>query len=252
VAITRNPDSDASKALAAKGMTVRKADLNSVDSLVAAFEGCDGAFVIANFWEGMNATKEMEHYKNATDALKQVGGFKHVVFSTLEETNVPHNSDFKTLEEHPTGHMKVPHFDGKARAEAYFEGLPTTFMVTSCYFENFTSFFAFTKNADDDTYTFTLPLSDKKIPWTVLSDLGVLVASAMGKDDMVGKRMGQATFFASGDDLTNIFSEATGKTIQYNALPWETFASFGFPGAEELAQMFESWIRYVCLNARSC
>jgi len=54
VAITRNPDSDAAKALAARPhTTVRKGDLNDVDSLVAATEGCDGAFVIANFWEGM-------------------------------------------------------------------------------------------------------------------------------------------------------------------------------------------------------
>jgi uncharacterized protein YbjT (DUF2867 family) len=243
VAITRDPDSSKAKDLAALPNTaVKKADLNDVNSLVEAFRGCDGAFIIANFWEGMNAAKEMEQYKNATDALRQVGTVKHVVFSTLEESNIPINEDFKTLEEHPTGDMKVPHFDGKARAEKYFEGLPTTFMVTSCYFENFTSFFSFAKQ-DDNSYTFTLPLGDKKIPWTISSDIGLLVASTFGNADLIGKRIGQASFLASGQDLADIFSKATGKVIKYNCVDWKTYASFGFPGASEMAQMFELWLR---------
>jgi uncharacterized protein YbjT (DUF2867 family) len=243
VAITRNVDSDRAKALAETPNTeVRKADLNDVDSLVAAFEGCDGAFIIANFWEFMDAGKEMEQYKNAATALKKNGEMKHVVFSTLEETNIPACADFKTLEEHETGPMKVPHFDGKSRAEAYFDGLPVTFMVTSCYYENFTTFFSFTPS-DDGTYSFTLPMREKRIPWTILSDVGDLVAATLGKPELIGERIGQASFFATGDELAEILSKSSGKTIKYNYVSWETFASFGFPGAEELAQMFESWTR---------
>jgi len=245
VAITRNTESEKAKALAARPHTeVRQADLNDVASLEKAFAGCDGCFVIANFWEGMNAGAELQHYKNATDALKKVGGMKHVVFSTLEETaKTEFSKDFKVIEEHETGPMTVPHFDGKARAEAYFEGLPTTFMVTSCYFENFTSFFSFVENKQDGTYSFTLPLGDKKIPWTILADLGELVACTFTKPELIGKRIGQNSYMASGEDLARLFSEATGKTIRYNCVDWETFASFGFPGADELAQMFEFWLR---------
>lgn len=116
-AITRNPDSDKAKALAAvKGTTVRKADLNDIDSMVAAFEGCDGAFIIANFWEGMDVDKEFKQYENVTTALKKVGGWKHIVFTTLEESTLDKPGimdDFKILHEHPSGPMKVPHFDGK-------------------------------------------------------------------------------------------------------------------------------------------
>lgn len=241
VAITRNPESPKAMELAKK-TEVRKADLNDVNSLKKAFEGCDGAFVVANFWEGMNVDQEMQHYKNATDALKQIPTIKHVVYSTLEETTVAVSEDFKTLHKHETGDMKVPHFDGKSRAEKYFEGLPTTFMVTSCYLENFTSFFAFNGN-EDGTYTLTLPLGDKKIPWTILPDLGVLVASIFTKPELIGKRIGQASLYASGDDLAELVGKATGKTIKYNCVPWETFGSFGFPGADELAQMFEFWLR---------
>jgi uncharacterized protein YbjT (DUF2867 family) len=250
VAITRNTASSKALALAARPHTeVRKADLNDKESLVKAFEGCNGAFVIANFWEGMNVEIEVEQYKNATDALKEVETIQHVVYSTLEETTIsPVSDDFKTLAEckHPAanGSMKVQHFDGKARCEKLFEGLPTTFMVTSCYFENFCSFFSFTKG-EDGSYSFTLPLSDVKIPWTILGDLGTLVACTFTKPELIGQRIGQASFLATGDELAEIFSQATGKTIKYNCVPWETFASFGFPGADDLAQMFEFWIRTI-------
>eukprot|EP00448_Togula_jolla_P012731 CAMPEP_0170617166 /NCGR_PEP_ID=MMETSP0224-20130122/26263_1 /TAXON_ID=285029 /ORGANISM="Togula jolla, Strain CCCM 725" /LENGTH=311 /DNA_ID=CAMNT_0010943021 /DNA_START=58 /DNA_END=993 /DNA_ORIENTATION=+ len=245
VAITRNPDSDKAKLLAANAnCEVRKADLNDVESLVAAFEGCDKAFVIANFWEGMDVGVEYSHYKNVTEALKKVGSMKHIVYTTLEESSLgrPGLDDFKVLAEHETGPMKVPHFDGKARAEKLFEGLPVTFMVTSCYFENFTSFFSFTPQ-EDGTFTFTLPLRQKAIPWTILGDLGLLVASVFEKPELVGQRVGQASFLATGDQLAEIFSKATGKTIKYNEVSWETFAGFGFPAADELAQMFEFWLR---------
>lgn len=246
VAITRNPDAEKAKVLASQAMTtVCKADLNDVESLKAAFEGCDGAFVIANFWEGMNVDTEMKQYKNAAEALKATPTIKHIVFSTLEESVLPGiTDDFKVLHEHQeTGKMYVPHFDGKARAEAYFEGLPVTFMVTSCYFENFTSFFTFYGN-EDGSYTFTLPLSkDKKIPWTIIPDLGVLVASALTKPELIGQRIGQASFFVTGDELADIFSQVSGKKITYNCVPWDVFAQFPFHGADELAQMFELWLR---------
>jgi hypothetical protein len=33
--------------------------------------------------------------------------------------------------------------------------------------------------------------------------------------------------------------EAIGRTVKYNCIPREVFASFDFPGAEDLANMFE-------------
>jgi uncharacterized protein YbjT (DUF2867 family) len=247
VGITRNPDSDKAKALATKPrVTVKQADLNDVESLKAAFEGCDGAFVVANFWEGMNVDVEVEHYRNAAAALRATPSIQLVILSTLEESVVPGaTDDFKVLHEHKEmGKMYVPHFDGKNRSEQFFEGLPVTFMVTSCFFENFTSFFTSTKNKDG-SYTFTLPLSkDKQIPWTILPDLGALAAGAFLKPETtIGTRIGQASFYATGDELAEILSKVTGKTITYHCVPWDTFAAFGFPAADELAQMFELWLR---------
>ena len=47
-----------------------------------------------------------------------------------------------------------------------------------------------------------------------------------------------------GDDLTcpayaSITSEFTGKNVIYNYVGRDDYAAFGFPGAEDLANMFE-------------
>ena len=57
-AITRTPDSAAARALADQGATVVRADLDDVDSLVAAFEGAYGAFCLTSFFEHFDAERE--------------------------------------------------------------------------------------------------------------------------------------------------------------------------------------------------
>jgi len=247
VAITRNPDSESAKDLGShQGIEVRKADLNDVESLKAAFEGCDGAFVVANFLENADVENEMKHYKNAADALKATPSIRHVIFSTLEESVLPGvTDDFKVLHEHKeTGKMYVPHLDGKNRSEKFFDGLPTTFLYTSCFFENFTSYFT-TQENKDGTYSFTLPLSkDDKMAWTILQDLGTLVASAfLQPKKVIGKRIGQASFYATGDELAEILSKATGKTVTFKSKSWKEYMKSGVPADQELGQMFELWRR---------
>ena len=148
VAITRNPDSDKAKALKEReGTIVRKADLNDVDSLVAAFDGCDGAYIMANYWEDMSGQTEFNQYKNAADALKKHGAtMKHVVFSTFEETTIDGlTDDFQTLQEVDGKPSVAPHCDSKGRAKKLFDSSPTTYMPASCYIENFSTVFAMYK-----------------------------------------------------------------------------------------------------------
>jgi len=240
VAITRSTSSEKAKELAnLKNVEVRCGDLNDQKSLEAAFSGCDGAFVIANFWEGMDPTKEMKQYEACAQALKNVGGMKHIVMSSLEDTaNHPKMADAKVLHQDPSGGMKVPHFDSKNRSHNYFDGLPVTFLYTSCYIENFTSFFSLNKQADE-SYEFTLPLGQGPIAWTILEDVGKMTAGIFERPSMIGQTVGSASLHCSAAQLAGYMSTATGLKITYNCVPWTTFAAFGFPGAEELAQMFK-------------
>src|SRR5436190_13346726 len=133
-AITRKTDGDKAKALAAKGAEVVKGDLDDVESLKKAFAGAHGVYAVTNFWEHFSAEKEKAQAKNVADAAK-AAGVKHVIWSTLEDTRKLMKADDKRM---PMLQEKyrVPHFDAKAEANAYFAGAPTTFLVTSFYWAN--------------------------------------------------------------------------------------------------------------------
>ena len=47
---------------------------------------------------------------------------------------------------------RVPHFDAKAEADAYFQGLPVTYLVTSFYWDNLYMFGLAPKAGDEDPF----------------------------------------------------------------------------------------------------
>ena len=47
------------------------------------------------------------------------------------------------------------------------------------------------------------------------------------------------------EKVVTILSEVTGKTIKYNQVPNSVFAKFPFPGADELALMFEFFCNWL-------
>src|SRR6202171_6440449 len=162
-AITRNVDSDKAKALADAGAEVVVADLDDVKSLRKAFEGAHGAFCVTNFWEHFKPEKEISQARNMAQAAKDAG-VKHVIWSTLEDTrqSIPLSDDrMPTL----MGKYKVPHFDGKGEANAVFTqlGVPTTFLLTSFYWDNFIHFGMGPKKGADGKLAITFPLGDKKL-----------------------------------------------------------------------------------------
>ncbi|TFG50478.1 MAG: NmrA/HSCARG family protein, partial [Gemmatimonadales bacterium] len=139
-AITRDVNSGRAQELAALGAEVVAADVDDVESLKRAFAGAYGAFCVTFFWAHFSPEKELVHAKNMAEAAKQAG-VKHVIWSTLEDTRrwVPLSDNrMPTL----MGKYKVPHFDAKGEANHFFTdaGVPTTFLLTSFYWDNFIFF----------------------------------------------------------------------------------------------------------------
>ena len=121
-AITRDPSKDQARALAGKGADVVKANLDDGESLRKAFAGAYGAYCVTNFWEHFSGEKEKTQAKNIADAAR-TAGVSHVIWSTLEDTRnlmAPSDTRMPMLQEK----YRVPHFDAKAEANAYFEGSP--------------------------------------------------------------------------------------------------------------------------------
>ncbi len=239
-ALTRNPGSDKAKALAAMGAEVVKADLDDAGSLKQAFAGAYGAFCVTNFWEHFSPEKELEQARAMAKAASEVD-LQHVIWSTLEDTRkwVPLDDDrMPTLMEK----YKVPHFDAKGEANAAFtkSGVPTTLLNTSFYWDNFIHFGMGPKPGPDGVLAITLPMGDKKLPGIAVEDIGKCAYGIFKKGrEYVGKTVGIAGEHLTGAQMAAALTKALGKEVKYNAVSPETYRGFGFPGADDLGNMFQ-------------
>ncbi len=239
-AITRNANSDKARALADLGAEVVVAEAGDVESLRRAFDGAYGAYCVTFFWEHFSPETEGAHVRNMATAAK-AAGLKHVIWSTLEDTRrwVPLDDDrMPTL----MGSYKVPHFDAKGESDKVFteHGVPTTFLLTSFYWDNLIHFGMGPKPGPDGTLDFTLPMGEARLPGIAAEDIG---RSAYGifkrGDELIGKTVGIAGEHLTGTQMAVALEAAIGRPVRYNAVEPEIYRSFGFPGAEDLGNMFQ-------------
>ncbi|MEJ2382644.1 MAG: NmrA/HSCARG family protein [Gammaproteobacteria bacterium] len=239
-ALTRNPDSDKAAALARSGAEVVQGDLDDLDSVARAFEGAYGAYCVTNYWEHFSPQKELDQAANMAQAAKRAG-LEHVVWSTLEDTRkwVPLDDDrMPTLMEH----YKVPHFDAKGEANQLFlvQGVPVTFLLTSFYWDNFSHFSMGPKPGPDGVLALTLPMGDKKLPGMAADDIGKCAHGVFRRGTAaVGETIGVAGGHLTGAEMAAAFTAALGREVRYNAVSPEVYRGFGFPGADDLGNMFQ-------------
>jgi uncharacterized protein YbjT (DUF2867 family) len=238
-AITRDDASDKAKALEAQGAFVEKASVDDPASLRRAFDGAYGAFCVTFFWDHFSPEKELAQARAMAQAAKDAG-VKHVVWSTLEDTRerVPLSDNrMPTL----MGKYKVPHFDAKGEADSIFRalGVPTTCLRTSFYWDNFIHFGSGPKPGPDGTLQLTLPMADKKLPSIAVEDIGRCAYGVFKRPELIGKTVGIAGEHLTGAQLAAALSKALGQPVVYNAVPHDAYRKFGFPGAEDLGNMFQ-------------
>jgi uncharacterized protein YbjT (DUF2867 family) len=239
-AVTRDPESDKAQALAAAGAEVVRADLDDKESLDRAFSGAYGAFCITNFWETFSPELEKKQAGNMASAAKDAG-VQHVIWSTLEDTRrwVPLEDDrMPTLMER----YKVPHFDGKGEADEIFQelGVPTTNLLTSFYWDNLIHFGMGPQRGEDGSLAFNLPMGDKKLPGIAVEDIGRAAYGIFkGGADYIGKSVGIAGEHLTGSQMAEALSRAFGEKVTYTAVPFEVYRNLGFPGADDLGNMFQ-------------
>ncbi len=239
-ALTRKTDSDKAKAMTKLGAEVVAADLDDVESLKRAFAGAYGAFCLTNFWEHFSPERELAQAKNMAQAAK-AAHVKHVIWSTLEDTRkwVPLSDNrMPTLMDK----YKVPHFDAKGEADRLFteSGVPTTLLLTSFYWDNLIMFGMGPKKGPDGKLAFTLPMGDKKLPGIAAEDIDKCALGVFknGREYM-GQTVGIAGEHLTGAQMAAGLTKILGQEVRYNAVTPEAYRSFGFPGAEDLGNMFQ-------------
>ncbi len=239
-ALTRNAGSDKAKDLQKLGADVVEVDIDDVESLKRAFHGAHGAFCVTFFWEHFSPEKELAEAKNMADAAKQAG-VRHVIWSTLEDTRewVPlGDRRMPTL----MGKYKVPHFDAKGEANRLFSerSLPTTFLLTSFYWENLIYFGMGPKRGEDGKLYITLPMGDKKLPGIASGDIGKCAYAIFRRGrEFLGRTVGIAGDHLTGAGMAAALTKALGQEVRYNAVSPAVYRGFGFPGAEDLGNMFQ-------------
>ena len=145
---------------------------------------------------------------------------RHVIWSTLEDTRkwVPLTDDrMPTL----MGNYKVPHFDAKGNPTCCFTeaGVPTTFLLTSFYWENFIYFGMGPKTGPDGKLAITLPMADKPLPGIAAGDIGKCAFGIFkGGTPTSARPVGIAGEHLTGTQMAAAFSRALGREVGYNAV----------------------------------
>jgi hypothetical protein len=83
-------------------------------------------------------------------------------------------------------------------------------------------------------------MSDKKLPGIAAEDIGKCAYGIFKKGrEFIGKTVGIAGEHLTGNQMAAAFTKALGNGVRYNDVPPEVYRGFGFPGAEDLGNMFQ-------------
>ncbi|HVU53157.1 MAG TPA: NmrA/HSCARG family protein [Polyangia bacterium] len=200
-AMTRKPDGEAAKAVAALGADVVAADLDDAASLARALAGAWGVYAVQNTWEAGVAKEEEQGKRLAT--LAREAGVQRFVYASVGSAHKK------------TG---IPHFDNKFRVEEAVRalGFPSYAVIRPVFFmENLTSGWSI----QGDKLMFGLRPTTK-LQMVAVDDIGKYGARAFAD----AEQMKNVEVDIAGDALTMpeaaaALGPALGKTLTYQQLP---------------------------------
>jgi hypothetical protein len=167
-------------------------------------------------------------------------GVSHVIWSTLEDTRrrVPlTDGRLPTLKDK----YKVPHFDAKGEADQLFaQRVPTTYLLAAFYWDNFIHFGMGPRTGPDGQLALALPLGGGRLPGIAAEDIGGCAHGVFRRGaELIGKHVGIAGEILSGAEMAAAFSRALGRPVAFRDVPFDRYRALGFPGADDLGNMFE-------------
>jgi len=228
-AMTRNPASEAARALAALGAEVVQGDLNDQASLERALAGAWGVFAVQNTWEAGVEQEEVQGKRIAEAARK--AGVQHFVYASVGSAH------------RQTG---IPHFDNKARVEETVRslGFPSFVILRPVFFmENLTS--PWFKPAIDEG-TLAVGMSPAvRLQMIAVADIGKYGRAAFERHaELNGEGIDIAGDSLTMPEAAAIISQAAGRTVTHFQVPIEEVRKF----SEDFALMLE-WFDRVGYDA---
>lgn len=227
-ALTRKPQGEKAKALAARGAEIVRGDLDDPASIEAALGGVWGAFAVQNTWEAGVAREEEQGKRFAELAKKK--GVTHFVYSSVGSAH------------RNTG---IPHFDNKWRIEQTIRALrfPSSTILRPVFFmENFAS--PWFKPALQEGKLMVGITPDTVLQMIAVDDIGKFGLEAFERyEEMNGVELDIAGDQHTMPETAKILSRATSKTIKFVQAPIEEVRK----ASEDFAIMLE-WFDRVGFN----
>jgi len=200
--LTRNKNSDKSKAFASKGITVLEGDLDNPSTYQSHLDNMDAVFCVQAFEQGKDS--EIKQGKQFIDCIKSKG-IKHLVYSSVM------GADLKT---------GVPHFESKYVLEKYIKasGINYTILRPASFNENFLNP-EITKRLARGKLV--MPLK-KTVTQQYIStdDIGKIAAKVITHPEVYkNKTLSIATDERQVTEVAKMFGTAMKKEIKYQKLP---------------------------------
>ena len=228
-AMTRKPDGETARALAAKGAEVVRGDLDDEASIRSAMNGAWGAVAVQNTWEA-GVVGEEEQGKRFARAAKDAG-LQHLLYQSVGSAH------------RKTG---IPHFDNKWRIEQTIRELdiPSWTVLRPVFFmENLLSPW-FKPYIDQGTLAIGMK-PDTRLQMIAVRDIGTYGYKALERHaELNGRAIDLAGDELTGPEAAAILSQVTGRKISFYQVPIDQVRA----GSEEFAIMLE-WFDAVGYDA---
>jgi uncharacterized protein YbjT (DUF2867 family) len=240
-AIVRNARSPAASASRRRVDQIVEADLDDVDTIRRAFEGCDRAYCVTPSDADDELGRETARARNMAAAARDAR-LEHVVWSTQEDTRPvldAANSEIPLL----GGRFRVPSYDAKAEADASFReyGVPTTFMRTSFYWESLLAPHIGPQLAPDGAAVIRWPLGTAKLPGIAIADIGRCAVGLFEQQyAYTGRTLGICAEQLTGFEIAAALGDALGIECRYEPIEPEEFRrNLPRPSAAGTTNMFQ-------------
>lgn len=252
-ALTRDSESRCATALHNAGAHVVEADLDDVDSLRAALQGCDIVFATASYWEHRSARRALAQAQHLATAVRDCG-VPHVIWSTFEDSRslLPEGDD--SMPPFTAG-FRVPQHDVLAASEHDFveTGATVTFLHTSFQWDWLLDGLG-PRPVPNGRVVLALPLGDAALCGIAAEDIG---RCAMGLlrdfDANAGQRIGIMGEQCTGAGMAATLTRVLGVPVDYFAVEPDAFRAFGMPCAREIGNMLQLARDYEdALGVRRC
>ena len=219
--LTRDPESEEARALAALGAKMVKGDFDDPASLAAAVEGVDGVFGVTLFWP-QGYEYEVEQGKRLIDAAVKAGVGRFVL------TSVAGADD-------DTG---ISHFESKWEVEQYLHGtdLDWTILRPVEFMDNWSwSIESLRQGRYVDPRD-----TQSSHQWIAARDIGFFAAEAFDNPDQwIGVTKEIAGDVLTLAELIDTLSEAFGREFEHVQISWEVYKARAGEEITTMVRWFE-------------